>query len=121
MLLDIKWISDILFSTGDSASGGQSAASIAKAARASRIGTRAARVIRIIRLIRLIRIIKLYKQAEKAEEEKQAKLQKVNGMDKNKRDPERHGTYNENQYRGFYITSSFKMKLSSYKSCNFDL
>ena len=69
LLLDIGWISDVIFQTGGGGGGGESAASIAKAARASRIGTRAARVIRIIRLIRLIRIIKLYKQAEKAEEE----------------------------------------------------
>jgi len=73
LLLDIGWISDVIFQTGGGAGGGQSAASIAKAARASRIGTRAARVIRIIRLIRLIRIIKLYKQAEKAEQEKAEK------------------------------------------------
>ncbi len=81
LLMDVGWVADALFQTGDvsSATGGRSKSSIqiAKAARASRIGTRAARIIRIIRLIRLIRIVKLYKAAEKErlrqEKEEQAK------------------------------------------------
>lgn len=66
LLLDVGWISDVLFGTSSDDSGGSgNSEQIAKAAKASQVGTRAARVIRIIRLIRLIRIVKLYKAAEK--------------------------------------------------------
>jgi len=70
LLLDVGWISDLIFGQESDASSGNSAAQVAKAARASRIGTRAARIIRIIRLIRLIRIVKLYKAAEKERSKK---------------------------------------------------
>ena len=65
LLLDVGWISDMIFKSDSASSGSASAGQVAKAAKTSRIGTRAARIIRIIRLIRLIRIVKLYKAAEK--------------------------------------------------------
>ena len=76
MLLDVGWISDVVFSTDSgtsspfSSSGSTSAAQVAAAAKTSRIGTRTAKLIRIIRLIRMIRIVKLYKEAEKERKKK---------------------------------------------------
>lgn len=73
LLLDVGWVSDVLFgTTSETAGSSQNSAQIAKAAKASQVGTRAARVIRIIRLIRLIRIVKLYKAAEKERQRKDA-------------------------------------------------
>ena len=66
LLLDVAWISDIIFSTGDSSTNlALSGAGIAWAAWASKIGSRAGRIVWILRLIWLIRIVKLYKASEK--------------------------------------------------------
>ena len=66
LLLDVGWINDAVFGTGDSQTNvALSGAGIARAARASKIGSRAGRIVRILRLIRLIRIVKLYKASEK--------------------------------------------------------
>ena len=66
LLLDIGWISDVIFDTSTSdANKAKNATQLARAARASRIGTRAGRIVRIIRLIRLLRIVKLYKAEQK--------------------------------------------------------
>ena len=59
LIFDIGWFTEIMFSTGGSASAA-GGASIARAARASRVGTKAGRIVRVVRLIRLV---KLYKQA----------------------------------------------------------
>ena len=66
LLLDVGWINEAVFGTGDSQTNvALSGAGIARAARASKIGSRAGRIVRILRLIRLIRIVKLYKASEK--------------------------------------------------------
>lgn len=67
LLMDVAYISNIVFGEFNSASNPKSAASFAKTARASRIGTRASRIVRIVRLIRLIRVVKLYKATKQAE------------------------------------------------------
>ena len=72
LLLDVGWISDMLFgtSTDSITTQNQNSAQAAKAANASKVGSKTARIIRIIRLIRLIRIVKLYKAAEKERQRK---------------------------------------------------
>src|SRR3990167_2221270 len=67
LLMDVAYISNVVFGEFNSASNPKSAASFAKTARASRIGTRASRIVRIVRLIRLIRVVKLYKATKQAE------------------------------------------------------
>ena len=77
ILLDVGWISDIVFSGGDGGSNDQ----VARAAKASRIGARAARLLRILRLIRLIRIVKLYKAAANERKERNKKKESGNKSD----------------------------------------
>ena len=76
LLLDVGWISELIFSSGSSSTNmALSGAAIARAARASKIGSRAGRIVRILRLIRLIRIVKLYKASEQMQiNEKKKKL-----------------------------------------------
>ena len=74
LLLDVGWVSEVIFGTS-MASGALSSATLAKAARASKIGSRAGRIVRILRLIRLIRIVKLYKASEQLKlNERNAKI-----------------------------------------------
>ena len=87
LLLDVGWISDMIFSSGSSSTNmALSGAAIARAARASKIGSRAGRIVRILRLIRLIRIVKLYKASEQMQiKDKKKKLnsKKVGSMHDN--------------------------------------
>jgi len=61
LIFDVNFITNIIFSTGTSAS----VAALASQSKASRAATRA---VRIVKLFRIIRIIKLYKNSEKAKE-----------------------------------------------------
>lgn len=63
MLLDVGWVSNLIFPTGRV--GGLTNASLVRAARASQIGARAGRIVRILRIVRLIRIIKIYKVSDR--------------------------------------------------------
>lgn len=87
LLLDIGWISDIVFQTSaENANNAKNATQLARAARASRIGTRAGRIVRIIRLIRLLRVVKLYKASQTANiEEKLITKDKANEENEDKK------------------------------------
>lgn len=78
LILDIGWISNLIFQQSSGGKGSSSVASLAKASRASRVGnflgqltlgtdndcykgTRAGRIVRVVRLVRLVR---LYKHAQ---------------------------------------------------------
>lgn len=77
LLLDIAWISNVMFDGSSSAQTTLNSVTLARAARASKIGSRAGRIVRILRLIRLIRIVKLYKATEQLKiNEKNAVIKK---------------------------------------------
>ena len=63
MLLDVGWVSNLIFPAGRA--GGLTNTSLVRAARASQIGARAGRIVRILRIVRLIRIIKIYKVSDR--------------------------------------------------------
>ena len=66
MLLDIGWISSLIFQTSVVAgNAGRQGLKLARAARVSKLGSRAGRMLRILRLVRLIRIAKIYKITDK--------------------------------------------------------
>lgn len=67
MLLDVGWISALIFGSNSQLGAvGKQGLKLARAARASKVGSKAGRMLRILRLIRLIRIAKVYKVADQA-------------------------------------------------------
>jgi len=71
LLMDLTWVGNILFCSGDE--GG----SALKTSRAGRAGARAGRTVRIIRLIRLVKLYKTYKTAV----EQQEKIRRRSSME----------------------------------------
>ncbi len=81
MLMEVKYVTDIIFGTQNEMSAIRTTVSLLRAARASKIGSKAGRIVRIVRLIRLIRIVKLYKISEQANiREKAGKLISKNAL-----------------------------------------
>jgi len=67
MLLDVGWISALIFGSNSQLGAvGKQGLKLARAARASKVGSKAGRMLRILRLIRLIRIAKVYKVADQS-------------------------------------------------------
>ncbi|KAL4499236.1 hypothetical protein ABPG72_006822 [Tetrahymena utriculariae] len=101
LILDIGWISNLIFQTGKGKGG--SVASLAKASRASRVGTRAGRIVRVVRLIRLVRLYKhaqqaLQKQARKFEEEQRKLIEEQKRMQQDQKS-ESFDSINDPQYQ----------------------
>ncbi|EAR97903.2 cation channel family protein (macronuclear) [Tetrahymena thermophila SB210] len=101
LILDIGWISNLIFQTGKGKGG--SVASLAKASRASRVGTRAGRIVRVVRLIRLVRLYKhaqqaLQKQAKKFEEEQRQLMEEQKRMQQDQKS-ESFDSINDPQYQ----------------------
>ncbi|KAL4454659.1 hypothetical protein ABPG74_021864 [Tetrahymena malaccensis] len=116
LILDIGWISNLIFQTGKGKGG--SVASLAKASRASRVGTRAGRIVRVVRLIRLVRLYKhaqqaLQKQAKQFEQEQRRLIEEQKRMQQDQKS-ESFDSINDPQYHR-NGTDNFK-KVNSLRS-----
>ncbi len=96
MLLDVGWISALIFkSNAQFGIAGKQALRLARAARASKVGSKAGRMLRILRLIRLIRIAKVYKITDQAKIKEKVQMRVMKHVDEAK-----HGSeLNENNLR----------------------
>lgn len=117
VLLDIGWITSLMFGTsvGGSAAGtAQQASALIRAARASKIGSRAGRIVRILRLIRLIKLVRVYKTAEQKNIEKKKNEEKKNAEISDNNPLERLKTKTKNN-PNLAQNDASKMKRTSFK------